>query len=85
VKSGVVAQAEFQQRREQYQGSEAALGSAQAEAARAALEASAAIEGVNTDVARLQGELATAEVSLSETVVRAPIDRTVLQLFLREA
>jgi multidrug resistance efflux pump len=84
LKSGVIAQAEFQQRREQYQGSEAALSSAQAESDRAALEAGAAIEGVNTDVARLQAELATEEFNLSETTVRAPTDGTVLQLFLRE-
>jgi multidrug resistance efflux pump len=84
IKSGVISQAEFQQRREKYQGSEAALSSAQAESDRAALEAGAAIEGVNTDVARLQAELATAEFNLSETTVRAPTDGMVLQLFLRE-
>jgi multidrug resistance efflux pump len=39
---------------------------------------------VNTDVARLQAELATAEFNLSETTVRAPTDGMVLQLFLRE-
>jgi multidrug resistance efflux pump len=84
IKSGVISQAEFQQRREKYQGSEAALSSAQAESDRAALEAGAAIEGVNTDVARLQAELATAEFNLAETIVRAPTNGTVLQLFLRE-
>jgi multidrug resistance efflux pump len=84
IKTGVISQAEFQQRREKYQGSEAALSSAQAESDRAALEAGAAIEGVNTDVARLQAELATAEFNLSETTVRAPTDGMVLQLFLRE-
>jgi multidrug resistance efflux pump len=84
IKSGVISQAEFQQRREKYQGSEAALSSAQAESDRAALEAGAAIEGVNTDVARLQAELATAEFNLAETTVRAPTDGMVLQLFLRE-
>jgi multidrug resistance efflux pump len=84
IKSGVISQAEFQQRREKYQGSEAALSSAQAESDRAALEAGAAIEGVNTDVARLQAELAAAEFNLAETTVRAPTDGMVLQLFLRE-
>jgi multidrug resistance efflux pump len=39
---------------------------------------------VHTDVARLKAELATAEFNLSETVVRAPTDGIVLQLFLRE-
>jgi multidrug resistance efflux pump len=84
LKSGVLAQAEFEQLREKYQGSEASLRSARAEADKAALEATATIEGVNTDVARLKAELATAEFNLSETVVRAPTDGTVLQLFLRE-
>jgi multidrug resistance efflux pump len=84
VKSGVIAQAQFEQLREKYQGSEASLRSAQAEADKAALEATATIEGVNTDVARLKAELATAEFNLSETIVRAPTDGTVLQLFLRE-
>jgi multidrug resistance efflux pump len=80
----VIAQAEFEQLRQKYQGSEASLSSAQAEADKATLEATATIEGVNTDVARLQAELATAEFNLSETSVRAPTDGTVLQLFLRE-
>jgi multidrug resistance efflux pump len=84
VRSGVIAQAQFEQLREKYQGSEAAFSSAQAEADRAALEATATIEGVHTDVARLKAELATAEFNLSETVVRAPTDGIVLQLFLRE-
>ena len=83
MKGGVIAQAEFEQLREKYQGSEASLSSAQAEADKAALEATATIEGVNTDVARLQADLATAEFNLSETIVRAPTDGTVLQLFLR--
>jgi len=84
AKSGVIAQAEFEQLREKYRGSEASLSSAQAEADKAALEATASIEGVNTDVARIKAELATAEFNLSETIVRAPTDGTVLQLFLRE-
>ena len=84
VKGGVIAQSEFEQLRGKYQASEASLSSAQAEADRAALEASATIEGVNTDVASLQADLATAEFNLSETIVRAPTDGTVLQLFLRE-
>ena len=84
AKGGVIAQSEFERLRGKYQASEASLSSAQAEADRAALEASATIEGVNTDVASLQADLATAEFNLSETIVRAPTDGTVLQLFLRK-
>jgi multidrug resistance efflux pump len=84
AKGGVIAQSEFEQLRQKYQGSEASFSSAQAEADKAALEANATIEGVNTDVARIKADLATAEFNLSETIVRAPTDGTVLQLFLRE-
>jgi multidrug resistance efflux pump len=82
TKSGAMSQSEFEQDRQKYQGSEASFSSAQAEADKAALAANATIGGVNTDVARLQADLATAEFNLSETIVRAPTDGTVLQLFL---
>lgn len=82
TKSGAMSQSEFEQDRQKYQGSEASFSSAQADADKAALAANATIGGVNTDVARLQADLATAEFNLSETIVRAPTDGTVLQLFL---
>jgi multidrug resistance efflux pump len=82
TKSGAMSQSEFEQDRQKYQGSEASFSSAQAEADKAALAANATIGGVNTDVARLRADLATAEFNLSETIVRAPTDGTVLQLFL---
>jgi multidrug resistance efflux pump len=47
------------------------------------LEADAVIQGVNTDVARLQAELDTAKFNLEQSVVRAPTDGTVQQNFLR--
>lgn len=41
------------------------------------------LDPVNTDVARLEAELATAKFELEQTVVRAPADGAVVQLFLR--
>lgn len=85
VKTGVIAQAQYQQLREKYiLDPEASLSSARAETEKVAIEATATIEGVNTKVAHLKAELATAEFNLSEATVRAPTDGTVLQLFLRE-
>lgn len=83
IESGAISQLQFKQAEERFAGSQSAVDAAQSEANRAALEAASAIEGVNTDVARLQAELATAEYELEQTVVRAPTDGLVLQLFLR--
>jgi multidrug resistance efflux pump len=44
---------------------------------------SSEIDGVNTTVARLQAELGSAELDLSNTTVVAPTDGYVTQLFLR--
>ena len=44
---------------------------------------SSEIDGVNTTVARIQGELGSAELDLSNTTVVAPTDGYVTQLFLR--
>lgn len=83
IASGAISQAQFKQAEEKFAGTSSQSEAAQAEAARAALEASAAIEGVNTDVARIQAELDTARYELEQTVVRAPTDGVVVQLFLR--
>jgi len=83
IASGAISQAQFKQSEEAYFAARGQADAAQAEAQRATLEASAAIEGVNTDVARLQAELATAQYELEQTVVRAPTDGVVVQLFLR--
>lgn len=83
IASGAISQAQFRQAEEQFAGARGQSEAAQAEATRAALEASAAIEGVNTDVARIQAELDTARYELEQTVVRAPTDGVVVQLFLR--
>jgi multidrug resistance efflux pump len=83
IASGAISQAQFKQAEEGYFAAKGQADAAQTEAQRAALEASAAIEGVNTDVARLQAELDTASYELEQTVVRAPTDGVVVQLFLR--
>ncbi len=67
-----------------YLAAEANVGVAEAEAERARLDSESMIGGINTEVARLQAELQAAEFNLQETVVRAPTDRMVLQLFLRK-
>lgn len=80
---GSISQAQFKQAEERFFGARSQAEAAQAEAERAALEASSAVEGVNTDVARIQSELDTARYELEQTVVRAPTDGVVLQQFLR--
>lgn len=83
VEKGVISQMQFKQTEEKFFAAQSQAQAAQAEAERAALEGAAAIEGVNTDVARLQAELDTARYDLEQTVVRAPTDGVVVQLFLR--
>lgn len=83
IASGAISQAQFKQTEERYFGAKGQADAAQAEAERAELQATSAIEGVNTDVARIRSELATAQYNLDQTVVRAPTDGVVLQLFLR--
>jgi multidrug resistance efflux pump len=79
----VISQLQFKQAEERFSAAQSQSQAAQAEAERAALEAAAAIEGVNTEVARIQAELDTARYELEQTVVRAPTDGTVVQMFLR--
>jgi multidrug resistance efflux pump len=83
VEKGVISQLQFKQAEERFSAAQSQSQAAQAEAERAALEAAAAIEGVNTEVARIQAELDTARYELEQTVVRAPTDGTVVQMFLR--
>lgn len=83
IASGAISQAQHKQAEERYQGAKSQAEAAQSEAQRAELQAAAAIGGVNTDVARLQAELATAKYDLEQTVVRAPTDGVVVQQFLR--
>jgi len=83
IESGVIAQVQFEKAKNNYNAAEATAQSAKSEADRARLEADAVIQGVNTDVARLQAELDTAKFNLEQSVVRAPTDGTVQQNFLR--
>jgi multidrug resistance efflux pump len=64
-----------------YLASEAALLSAQSTAEQSRLAYESQINGVNTTVARLQAELRDAEYNLEETIVTAPTDGYVTQLF----
>jgi multidrug resistance efflux pump len=83
LETGVIAQAQFERVKSNYNAAEATAQSAQSEANRALLQAEASVKGVNTDVARLQSELDTAKFNLEECTVRAPTDGTIQQNFLR--
>jgi len=83
LKSGAIAEMQFKQAEERFVAARGQQEAAEAEALRTELDAASAIEGVNTDVARLQAQLDTALYDLEQTVVRAPTDGTVVQMFLR--
>ena len=83
LETGAVAQVQFERAKNNFNAAEATAQSAKSEADRALLEAEAVVQGVNTDVARLQAELDTAKFNLEQSVVRAPTDGTVQQNFLR--
>jgi multidrug resistance efflux pump len=83
LQSGAIAQAQFERGKNNLAAAEATAQSAKAEADRALLEAEAVVQGVNTDVARLQADLDTAKFNLEQATVRAPTDGTVQQNFLR--
>src|SRR3954463_11340013 len=65
--SGAIAQVQFERAKNAYNAAEANAQSARSEADRALLEAEAAINGVNTDVARLQAERDTAKFNLAQS------------------
>lgn len=81
--SGSISTAQLEKAKNDFQAADASAEAAKAEAERARLQADAVILGVNTEVARLQAELDTAKFNLDQTVVRAPSDGTVAQMFLR--
>jgi multidrug resistance efflux pump len=83
VQTGAIAQAQFKQTEEKFLAARSTEEAALSEAARAQLDATAAVEGVNTEVARIQADLDTARYNLEQTVVRAPTDGAVVQMFLR--
>ncbi len=83
IASGTIAQAQFEKAKSEYQAANASAQAAEAEATRARLDAEANLRGVNTEVARIQAELETARFNLEQSVVRAPTDGSVAQMFLR--
>jgi prepilin-type processing-associated H-X9-DG protein len=74
---------ELDNKRQLYLAAEAQLTAAQAEELRVRLAYESNIDGVNTKVAGLQGDLDSALYDLAQTVVRAPADGVVTQMALR--
>ncbi|MCL1138732.1 HlyD family secretion protein [Shewanella pneumatophori] len=74
---------ELDNKRQLYLASEAQLTAASAEELRVRLAFESNVDGVNTKVAGIQGELEKAEFDLKQTVVRAPADGMVTQMALR--
>lgn len=79
----VIAQATLDTATRNIDSARQAYASAQAVEERARLAFTSEIAGVNTNVARLQAELADAEYDLGQTIVRAPTSGFVTQLALR--
>ncbi|MGS0680972.1 HlyD family secretion protein [Shewanella sp. 125m-7] len=74
---------ELDNRRQLYFASEALLTAANAEELRVRLAYESNVDGVNTKVAGIQGELEKAQFDLDQTVVKAPADGMVTQMALR--
>lgn len=74
---------ELDNKRQLYLSSEALLSAAQAEELRVRLAFESNIDGVNTKVAGILGELEKAQFDLDRTVVTAPTDGVVTQMALR--
>ena len=74
---------ELDNKRQLYLASQAQFTAAEAEELRVRLSYESNIEGVNTKVVNLQGQLEKALYDLEQTVVRAPTDGLVTQLAIR--
>ena len=74
---------ELDNKRQLYLSSEAQLTAARAEELRVRLAFESNIDGVNTKVAGLQGQLDQAVYDLAQTVVYAPMDGMVTQMAVR--
>ena len=72
--AGAVAQIEIDNWRDAYLGAEATVIEAEAEAEQAQLAYDSRINGIHTQVARVQAELHDAEYDLAQTEVLAPTD-----------
>lgn len=79
----VFSEQQIDNQRHLYLAKEAELASAIANERQARLAHESQIGGVNTTVAQLKAQLEEAEYNLAQTVVRAPTDGFVTQLFLR--
>ncbi|WP_432463941.1 HlyD family secretion protein [Agarivorans sp. QJM3NY_33] len=75
---------EVENRQQAYLAAEAKLQAAQANETIAKLAYDSQINGVNTNVARIQGQLDSALFDLEQTVVHAPSDGFVTQVALRK-
>ncbi len=82
-KNSPFTELELDNKRQLYLASQAQLTAAEAEELRVQLAYESQIDGVNTKVANLQGQLEKAEYDLEQTVVRAPTDGLVTQLAIR--
>lgn len=83
ITKGAISQAEFEQRKQRYLTAEARFGQAKSQRDTAELASLSKIEGINSEVAAIEAQLANAQFELDETTVRAFTDGTVLQVFLR--
>lgn len=79
----VIARAALDTAARNLEASRQTLLQAEAAAERSRIAATSSIDGVNTTVARLQAELRDDQFDLDQTVVRAPGDGYVAQMFLR--
>jgi multidrug resistance efflux pump len=83
LKTNVIAQATVDTAKRNLEAATQSLVESQAAEERARLSYTSQINGVHTSVARLQAELQDAQYNLEQTVVRAPTDGYVTQLFLK--
>ncbi|MCC9605378.1 HlyD family secretion protein [Blastopirellula sp. JC732] len=81
--SNTVSEQAYEQARQAYLGSVALVSRAQAQLADAKLEVDATINGFTPEVAEAKAALAAAQFDLDSTIVRAPTDGRVLQVFVR--
>jgi multidrug resistance efflux pump len=83
LKTATVAQVNVDTARRNLDAAQQTVAAAEAAEQRASLAYSSEIGGVNTTVARLEGDLHNAEYNLDQTTVRTPTAGYVTQLFLR--
>ena len=81
--TGAISKSEYEHAKNEYNAAVAKSQAAASDAEKALLDSQSNVGGVNTAVAGLQSELDAARFNLDRTVVRAPADGSVLQMFLR--